>query len=395
MSEIVNQAKASPLSAHSSKKPFQGEVFPLAMNGARELESEVSATGANMATTKQQPTIRLVSRECCPTTAIRIDDKIFHMLSDAKEEIVLSVPRSFSEGLRRDGWLRMERTRSELSERFEISPDGRILTRVDRAEIGKIIGEHGYIRLRTIVSAAMRQEKGVLLHFEAPEGGEYQVSLGNLAELPNEQECWKQITEVTEEIARSHTVNKFEHIASTPCAARSVVLSNTSPGGAPRYDLPGFLLGEYMDHNVIWRPAPAPVIHHGKGKEFILGHSELILVPNNAQYTLAISVDTEGMPKECYVNINLVPRSQARGWSWEDLELDIKLTASFSRTWEAMLLDVDEFEEASLSGSQRRIACDEVARVYDAIEKRTFPFASPSEAWLGLPVNIRPHCSIE
>jgi predicted RNA-binding protein associated with RNAse of E/G family len=155
------------------------------------------------------------------------------------------------------------------------------------------------------------------------------------------------------------------------------------PGGAPRYDLPASPVGAHLGYDIFWRPAPAPLFHHRRGSIIRLPESEFLLVGLQRCHCISLSVDACGMPTGCYVNINLVPKPTPQGWSWEDLELDVKVARDYTGAWAGFVLDHDEYEAAHLPVELRSAAEREVVEVLEGIRIGLFPFTEPTP-WLGL-----------
>jgi predicted RNA-binding protein associated with RNAse of E/G family len=150
------------------------------------------------------------------------------------------------------------------------------------------------------------------------------------------------------------------------------VLRNCNVGGKPRYSLPAIPVGTSNGYHLYYRPE-AEVIHHTKGKSWNLPAPELMLVPQNGQHVVSMSLTPEHVPLDCYVNINLQPTPYSKGMEWQDLELDLKLTRA-DHGWYLALLDVDEYDQANLSASLRASTEAEIARIIDAIQEGRFPF---------------------
>jgi predicted RNA-binding protein associated with RNAse of E/G family len=96
-----------------------------------------------------------------------------------------------------------------------------------------------------------------------------------------------------------------------------------------------------------------------------------------------ISLDQRGLPIDGYVNINLCPRRVTDGWCWKDLKLDIKLVINYSGEWSPILLDVTEFDSASLDFDDRQLALNEVDGILRQIASGEFPFSTRIDPWFG------------
>jgi predicted RNA-binding protein associated with RNAse of E/G family len=178
-------------------------------------------------------------------------------------------------------------------------------------------------------------------------------------------------------------------VVSAEKSSGKVLLRCLDVEGRPRYDLPALRVGACEGYDVFWRSAPAPVIHHIRGETFYLRDSELVLVARAYQHCLSIALDEKGIPASIYANINLVAVEDAQGWSWRDLELDIKFRLDFDDCWRAILLDVQEFDNSCLNSEQRDIAKGEIASVIVRAESGLFPFSRKLPPWLGFdPVKL-------
>lgn len=162
--------------------------------------------------------------------------------------------------------------------------------------------------------------------------------------------------------------------------------------GEPRYDLPAWHIGSRDAYEIYWRPAPAKVIHHTKGRVTVLPQREFVMIGLGLHHCISISVDESGFPLGAYVNINMPPRRTPTGWCWEDLELDWILRVDHRQRWVPLLLDLPDFAGSSLTADQREIALNEVSAVLRQVTDRSFPFGSVSAPYLDIDLPSARHC---
>ena len=161
-----------------------------------------------------------------------------------------------------------------------------------------------------------------------------------------------------------------------------VLLSCRSVDGSPRYDLPGTWLERRAGFEVFWRPAPALVIHHQK-QETIARGAEFVLIAPDRPYVISISMDDGGLPVEAYININLPPERTEQGWSWRDLELDLRALRQYTGRWSTYVLDIEEFQAAHYDAALSVVATKGLLEARLLVASRNFPFDTEGQEWFG------------
>jgi Protein of unknown function (DUF402) len=162
-----------------------------------------------------------------------------------------------------------------------------------------------------------------------------------------------------------------------------VTLSCLSLGGTRRYDLPARPAGRTLGYELFWRPSPAMVIHHLKRVSFFLPHPEIFLISVEAGHCISIAIDADGIPDHAYVNINLPARQTKQGWSWEDLEVDVKVVRDYRGRWMPIVVDLAAFDEAEFSQKTRWYAIHELEAILGRIASGAFPFAVSRATGIG------------
>jgi hypothetical protein len=140
--------------------------------------------------------------------------------------------------------------------------------------------------------------------------------------------------------------------------------------GTVKYELPCFFVKELKDYYLFDRPYP--IVHHKrKNKDFILANPEFILVSKTEGHCISIGHQNY-QPVAMYININHPPKAHENGFSWLDLELDLKL--QFDQGWHYQLIDEDEFRTAALTYAERTLALEEIENLIKRIKELSFPF---------------------
>ncbi len=155
--------------------------------------------------------------------------------------------------------------------------------------------------------------------------------------------------------------------------AEQELLCCLSLDGAKRYDLPAYFAGHYQNYAIYRRPHPR-IIHFIKNQIFELPHQELVLVSTNEYHVISIALAKDLKPLNMYVNINLIPKKYDNGYTWQDLELDIKITKSYDGYFSAYIVDMEQYENAVISDEHRLLCEREISKIIERTILRKFPF---------------------